>query len=291
MTRSISALLGWALTGLVLMGAGGPMTRAEPDAPAPSRIVSINACADQYLLNVLPRERIVALSPFAADPSVSFFADLAGDIPRVRDDVESVLQLQPDLVVASVFNRSLTLALLRKMGVPVLAIDHPTTIAEVRAQLLAVPAALGDWQAGARMAAELDDALARSAGQASGQWAMFYDRGGYTLGSGTLTGQLLVHIGLQVGASESGMRAVSIEQVIARRPEILVVPERTMRQDTKAPGDQGAALLDHPALNRLYPAPTRLAYPTTATVCPGPSLAKALDLLVISLKAREGALR
>ncbi len=286
MTRSTSALLG-----LLLAVACAFTVRAEPDTPAPSRIVSINACADQYLLTAVARERIVALSPFAADPSVSFFADLATDIPRVRDDAESVLQLRPDLVVASVFNRPLTLALLRKMGVPVLAIDHPTTIAEARAQLIEVPTELGAPEAGARLVAEFNDALARTAGVASGELAVFYDRGGYSIGTGTLSGEMLAHVGLRLPPSENGTRAASIENVIALQPDILVVPERFAGRNAEPAGDQGAALLEHPALRRLYPPQTRLAFPSSATVCPGPSLAKALDLLVNSLRARETTLR
>ena len=46
-----------------------------------------------------------------------------------------------------------------------------------------------------------------------------------------------------------------------------------------APGDQGEALLAHPALAALYPPDRRILLPERLTVCGGPSLPEAIDWL------------
>lgn len=255
----------------------------------PQRIVSINACADQYLLTLVARERILAISPFSRDPTTSYHAERARSIPQVNDDAESVLQLRPDLVLASRFNNALTLRLLRGQGLRVLALAHPQTFAEARAQMIRVAHALGVTARGVAMARRFDRALrrARNAVADGGPvTALYYDRGGYALGAGSLSTAMLAHIGLENAASGLGAIApVSIETVLAARPDLLVVPE-SVRQ-----ADRGAALLAHPALEQLYPAEQRLKFPAAAVVCPGPSLIPGLDALVKRMTRALNSLR
>jgi len=262
------------------------------EAP-PRRIVSINVCADQYLLAVVPRERIVALSPFSRDSGTSYFAELASGIPQVRDDAESVLQLRPDLVVASRFNNKLTLRLLRRQGLRVLALGHPTTLEQVRAQMVRVGEALGEPQTGAALAEAFEQKLQRTKDvmrDSDGDQlsAIYFDRGGYVLGPGSLSTAMLAHVGLRNAARDLGLGAmtpVSIETVLAARPELLIVPNRLRHSD------QGAALLSHPALDRLYPPDRRVSFPVAAAVCPGPSLIPGLDALVKLLAQTVSSLR
>ena len=46
-------------------------------AEAPSRIVSINLCADELLLSLADANQIAALSPYAVDEDLSFMASEA----------------------------------------------------------------------------------------------------------------------------------------------------------------------------------------------------------------------
>src|SRR5581483_4294947 len=72
-----------------------------PATAAPQRIVSTFLCTDEYLLRLVPRSRIAALSFEAGDrkPVVSTIADKVGGIPQIRPSTETVLNLSPDLVV------------------------------------------------------------------------------------------------------------------------------------------------------------------------------------------------
>jgi len=271
---------------LLALAVAPPHARAgEP----PQRIVSINACADQYLLTLVPRGRILALSPFARDPATSYYAGRARSIAQVNDDAESVLQLRPDLVLASRFNNALTLRLLRGQGLRVLALAHPQSFAEARSQMIRVAHALGVTARGVVMARRFDEVLRRARNAADDGrpvTALYYDRGGYALGAGSLSTAMLAHIGLENAAEGLGAIApVSIETVLAARPDLLVVPE-SVRQ-----ADRGAALLTHPALARLYPPDRRLKFPAVSVVCPGPSLIPGLDALVKRVTRAVDSLR
>lgn len=258
----------------------GPCGAAAEERP--QRIVSINLCADQYLLALAAPDQILALSPFATDPRLSFYADRAQGFARVADDAESVLILKPGLVFASAFNQPSTLAFLRRQGVKVMALPQPAGLSAIRAQIREVASLLGRKSEGEALLARFDKTIAATAGGASGRGlsALYYERGGYVTGTMGLVHDLITHLGLRNAAEKLGIRGmapVAIEAVLAGRPDVLIVP------DYGAAADQGAALLSHPALQRLYPPKRRLVLPVRETVCPGPSIEAALLTLARGL--------
>jgi len=76
----------------------------------PQRLVSICLQGDQLLLQLAPRERIAALSQFAADPDLSAHWEQARGIPVARDNAEGLVQLKPDLVLASIYTPPIVVA-------------------------------------------------------------------------------------------------------------------------------------------------------------------------------------
>src|ERR1700721_4359183 len=83
---------------VVLLSLIGPMGRA---AGRPQRIVSLNTCADQYLIALADKDQVAALTQFARDPGFSFYADRAKAYPVTQGQAEAVLALRPDLVITS----------------------------------------------------------------------------------------------------------------------------------------------------------------------------------------------
>ena len=75
-----------------------PLTRSGPISAVPSRIVSLDFCADQFLLELADRGQITALST-QSQAEHSFWRARAKGIPQVRARAEAVLALRPDLVV------------------------------------------------------------------------------------------------------------------------------------------------------------------------------------------------
>ena len=72
-------------------------------AEAPRRIVSLDLCTDQLLIDLVERERIAAVTHLAADPEVSAIWEKGKGIPITRGKAEDVLHYKPDLILAGPF--------------------------------------------------------------------------------------------------------------------------------------------------------------------------------------------
>src|SRR5271154_6608177 len=80
------------------------------------RIASMNLCADQLLLSLADGEQILGLSRYARERSESFAADDAKRFRILSGGAEDILQLRPDIVVASQFDKRSTRELLKEKG-------------------------------------------------------------------------------------------------------------------------------------------------------------------------------
>ena len=63
------------------------------------RVMSLDQCADQYVLALASRGSIVGVSYRAGDPD-SYLRDQAVNVPRRRATAEAVLAVRPDVVVS-----------------------------------------------------------------------------------------------------------------------------------------------------------------------------------------------
>ena len=128
-------------------------------ASLPQRVVSLDYCADQYVLRFVGPERIRALSPDAGR-SFSYMRDAAQDLPQVRPLAENVIALQPDLVVRSYGGGARAPAFFAALDIPVLQLPYAGSLADIRATILTVAARLGAAGEGERVAARMDARLA-----------------------------------------------------------------------------------------------------------------------------------
>ena len=246
-------------------------------AAAPQRIVSINMCTDELLLALADPGQIVALSPYAADPAMSFLADKAAHFRHDAAEAETVVGLHPDLVLAGNFNDPATLGMLTRLGYRLELFDAPRTIDQSIAQIREVAALIGHPERGTALIGRIEAARKAALAAAQGRphpTAVVYQRRGYVTGGDTLTGELLSIAGF---TNEGGRLAgktggfVSLETLVVDRPDAIVVTT----PDPSAV-DQGSALLSHPALTTLYPPSRRIVLPQRLVVCGGPSLPAAL---------------
>lgn len=237
------APLGWFLAAallvvLLIVRAGNEVTRGKP-VPAsigsvpglkPQRIVSICLQGDQLLLQLVPRERIVALSTLATDPDVSAHWEAARGIPVVRNDVEQIIRLKPDLVLVSSNSALLTVDFLKRLGVKVLELGIPTDFNELRDQIRRAGKSLGE-EAGAEeivktMDARLDRLQARRPATADRPTALFYFQDQFTPGSHTFPNAILEAAGFRNLASMFSVGtgiSTSVEAIIMARPRFLIL--------------------------------------------------------------------
>ncbi len=257
-----------ALAALVLAApSGGAAT--EP----PRRVVSLNLCADQYLLALADRTQIVALSRLATDPAISASAKEARGLPQTGGTAEEVLALKPDLVLVGPLDRLGTARILAARGLRVERMTLPGSFAETQAEVRRIAVLLGHADRGDMLAARLE-ALPLQLGRAP--VAMPYERRGYAAGPASLLGEVLARAGFRhgIGHLAGTGRFVSLEELVAAAPDVLVTGAAAA-----ASIDQGSALLAHPALERRFPRERRVVMADALTACPGPALIEAVERL------------
>ena len=246
---------------------------------APQRIVSINACTDQLLFRLADRERIAALSVYAADPTLSIDADKvrASGVPLISGSAEEVLKLKPDLVLAGLWTRRATRDRLKAEGLRLEEFAPPNTLDAVKVGIRRIADLLGETKRGDAMLRDLEEAERSASSASRGLTALQFQRRGYTSGEGTLIGDLLHVVGLGNAAIELGIRSVGpapLESVLKTRADLLILLDAA-----PSASDQGTALLYHPALLAAYPPEHWIIVPANLTVCGGPAIATALERL------------
>lgn len=267
------------LAAVALAAPGG--AAAQNGGPAPYRVASVGVCADQLLLALADPAQIASLSSEAADPSISYYAEIAGRYPHGWGGVEALLGYAPDIVFADATTPQATLASIERVGYRVVLLSEVTSIDEAVAQVHEVADLLGREEQGNGLA-DLIEAARRQAERTNwGATAVAFRRGGYVPGDGTLVSDLLGVIGLNNAgeALSGGDGRVPLEVLIATPPDYLVIPD-----DGHGGSVAGSlALLGHPALAALFPPEQRILLPDRLTYCGGPSLPEALRRLASEL--------
>lgn len=249
-----------------------------PELPArPQNIVSLNLCADQYLLALADRSQIAALTRFAGDPAMSAAANEARGLKQISGSAEEVLALQPDLIIASPTRRRETMAVLKGYRLHTLDLPSAENYTDVVVQIRQVARTVGHPDRGEALIARMDAALARLRRVHGAPVAAYYQRRGYLTGTATLVDDLMTQAGL-VNLADRLDRAkvsrLSIEQVVAAKPDYLIV-----ESGSEHATDRGNEMLRHPALAAI----PRLRLPQAWTVCGGPAYVRAAESLAAQL--------
>jgi iron complex transport system substrate-binding protein len=273
------------LAGLVLLFGIGA-ARAEP---RPKRVVSINLCADQLLLALADREQIASLSFLVRDRSISYLADRAAGVPINDGRGEAILFSGADLVLAESFGERNRMALLKRQGLAVLAVEPWQSLAQGREQIRTVARRLGHPERGEALIAAIDAALERTKGIVpAGRSILTFERRGWVPGARSLFGEILNHMGFTLhqdalGLGEGGV--ARLESIVSRPPDYLLLDESAGRSAGQAV-DNGTALLVHPALAASIPSERRLVVANRLSICGGPSTAAAIGALAEQVRAK-----
>lgn len=191
-------------------------------AAAAPKVMSLDQCSDQYVLALSPREAIVGLSPRARARD-SYLRDRAVGLPERRASAEAVLAARPDVVVRYWGGDERLARSLERRGVKVVRIDEATDFPGVADNVRRVAAALDEREAGERIVTRMDADLAMAHGAWRGRRALYLTPSGFTAGQGTLIDSLLAAAGLRNAATRPGYQPVSLEALVMRPPNALVL--------------------------------------------------------------------
>jgi len=269
------------LAALLLAGAPPLAGSArEPAAPAPRKIVSLNLCADQYLLALADRGQIAGLTHNADNPELSAAAAQTRGFRILGQSAEEVLAIGPDLVVGIPARRSAVMAALKGQHYPALDLKTAESFDAIVAQTRTIARAVGRPERGEALIAGMERELAMLGRPGRGRVAAYYQRRGFLTGTGTLIDDLMRRAGLVNLAGKLGkppLSQLSIEELVAARPDFIIVESATDRVT-----DQGTEMLHHPALRDI----PRIRLPQAWTVCGGPAYTRAARSLVAQIAAK-----
>jgi iron complex transport system substrate-binding protein len=143
--------------GLSLAVIGGPARSLDVSAK-PASIVSLNTCTDELVLRLADRAAIASVTWLSQDPRNANMAQLARTIPANHRLVEQVRALEPDLVAGAYTTRN-TVALLKRVGVPVREFGVPRNLAEMRDEIAEMAGLLGQPERGQALITEINRRL------------------------------------------------------------------------------------------------------------------------------------
>lgn len=264
-------------------------TAKAADAP-PKHIVSINLCVDAILVELVPRDRIAAITHYSRDPYRSIIAAQAQQLPITYETAEEVVALNPDLVLASRHSAIATRNALHRVGIRYELFDVPDTVAASLDQIRHIATLVGREPQGELLIAKIESALkaARPPPDQPLLSAAIFQPGGLTAGLATVTGELMTIAGLQNIAERYGITSyqpLPLELLISAPPQVLLVGE------TSAGAPMGEErIVHHRALRALESQMQQEIFPARLLYCAGPTMIDALDALVAARNDAQRAL-
>lgn len=150
-------------------GEGGGYTVTDATGKAvvipakPKRILGNSASIDTMLLSIVTPDKLTAATDADRDPNISYIAEDTKDIPLTVPltglSMEIVTEARPDLIVASTYTDGRELDLYRNLGIPVVVIDGPRSIDQVKEDVRIIAAAAGEKERGENVISQMEQGL------------------------------------------------------------------------------------------------------------------------------------
>jgi len=263
----------------------GALDAAELKSSSPQRIVSINLCTDELLLQLVGPERVAALTKFSADPEVSTVASQAKNIKQIKGGIEDVQACGPDLLVGGRFSHKETLRFFEHSGTPVLTFRLPKNFEDIYADIRKLAGAVGETEKGEAIIGGMQADLAAFKKDSPPfvkrgilKKAFFFQSGGVVPGSGTFENAIMEAAGLENLAATMGIRdygSLSLEKLIEMKPDVLI-----FSSDQKQKPTVRGEVLNHPAIRKALPQVKNVILPSTILICGSPASIEAVRILV-----------
>ncbi len=232
-------------------------------AQGAERIVSLNACTDELLLQLAEPNQISGVTRF--DLSTHSEKTLAQnpEIIQLPSDIESLMKAKPSIVLAGPFSSAALVEKLRKLDVTVVMVRVPKNwdeLLDVSRQIATLTNQPKKLEAFSKAVEELK--LISQTSKWKGKTAVFWSAAGHVSGSGTFEDTILSTLGMKNGVQFEGYAFLSLERLIQLHPDVIVVTQKASQKDSWA-----HETLFHPALKTAVPHLEYLQIPEGAASC------------------------
>lgn len=188
-------------------------------------LVSVDRCADQYVLALMDRADIRAVS-FEADHQRSFYQSRAVGLPTVDGTLEEVLTLKPDTVVLTYRGGPRAAEILTSLGVKAVRPPYAFTIEDNFGVLRTMGTELGAEARAEALVADYESRLqALKDAEKYPAKALYMTPGGFTAGLGTGIDDIIKLAGFDTvaaGAGINGWVPLPLEAMVLNPPDFIV---------------------------------------------------------------------
>ncbi|AKG91553.1 ABC-type Fe3+-hydroxamate transport system, periplasmic component [Geoglobus ahangari] len=203
----------------------------------PERIVSLAPSNTEILFAIGAGDRVVGVTDYCNYPPEVVELKNQGKLTSVGGfstvDVEKVISLDPDLVVASFGNGEEVIEVLRSYGIPVIA-TNPKDLDDVMKDILMIGRAVGEEQNATKLVEWMEEKIGEVKKKAEGYEErptvahILWNDPIYVSGNSTFTDNLIeIAGGVNAFDDIDGWGIVSYEDLVARNPDIIIVNSGT----------------------------------------------------------------
>ena len=206
--------------------AGGTQTLAAP----PQRIASAILSGDHMLAALVPTNRLAGVTYLVDEPTISNIVGVVPPaVPRITAEIETLLTLQPDLVVVAGYTRAETVRLLVAANIPVVRFHLYGSFQGVIDNLRTLGAAVGAEPRADRLIDDMRrriDAVTQRVRGRQRPRVLYHAPAGYTMGAETLIDEMIQLAGgfnVVREAHLTGPVKLQQEVMLSLAPDVIIV--------------------------------------------------------------------
>ena len=254
------------------------------------RLVSLNLCADAYLMAFAKPEQILGLTQQSSDPTLSAFVEEASNFPVSGGRMSNIIKQHPDIIIINNYSPPPNKALIDRLGIKIVKLDAANRYQTARAEILQLGKAIHRLEAAKAYLAQLDKELedARHSELTYMPNIINYQRRGIVVGETHILDDIIQLAGAQNLGRDTGrtIGPMSLENLIRLQPDYVLSISENDEQTLKA-HDRGSEILSHPALQKMFSAERHIYIPQNLTVCAGATTPKAVANLIETLQSSQ----
>lgn len=192
------------------------------------RFMSVDYCADQYVMALAERSDVVAVSR-EADTEYSYLASKASTYKKVRPTIEEILMEDPELVVRQWGGGYGASQFMERLNLPVAQVSFAQDLEATRYDLTNIGKALEGHASAQTILSDMNARLAKlrraTAAITEPKTAIYITPGGLTSGAGTFIDVILREAGLAnliASMEHKGWTEMNLEMLIQNPPDVFV---------------------------------------------------------------------
>jgi iron complex transport system substrate-binding protein len=247
-------------------------------------VVSLDYCADQYVLKLVPPDQILSLSKDATR-EFAYMREAARGFRQVRPVAEDIIALQPDLIVRTYGGGPNITQFFTRLDIPVLQIGYANSVDSIKTVINTVATQLGVPQAGDEIVADMERRIAALSPSAKGRQTLYVTPGGVTGGPGTLVNSMMTVAGVANYQTQPGWRSLPLEALAYKKPHLVAT---AFYGDKTSHGNFWSAAR-HPVIRDQLGKTNSVALRGATTACGGWFIVDAIELLASAAASVESA--